>query len=278
MATGAGYQGNGFFGSLFGPQQVGTSTTATQTSYPDWFSAAATANTLPFMQPQKNMIAGMNEDQMMAGNLARQGAANAYNGTDYASQIAGAGDGYTPAQVTGQDALDLANPFYQSVGRDTINTMRDERDNAGAAIGARNANLVAFGGSGAALERAQLERGFNDNAGKAVNSIMAQGYDRGADLASQNAQMRNQAGQFNSQQKLASLIGANSAANDTQNRQRSALQDLLGFGNQSQEQAQRQLDIPWTAMQRYMSLQPGAQTTSTPQMMNPLESLLGFLL
>lgn len=240
--------------------QSDTTSTTQQTSYPDWFNAAATANTLPHMQPQKNMIAGLNEDQLMAGNLARQGARNANSGPDYASAIMSAG-----GPVSGEDAMALANPFLQSVGRDTVNSMRSERDNSSAQIGARNANAVAFGGSGAALERAQLDRGYGENVGRTINSILGQGYDRGMQLAEGNAN-----------REMSAAVGANSAANDTQSRQRYALQDLLGYGNMAQGQAQKQLDIPWTAMQRYQSLQPGAQVSTQPDT-SPgwLQQLLG---
>lgn len=225
-----------------------TISTTQKTQFPQWYEAAATANTLPFAQPQKNMVAGLTEDQLMAGNLARQGARNAYSGTDYASQILGAG-----APISGNDAMKLANPYLQSIGRDTIDAMRRERDNTDAQIGARNANSIAFGGSGAALERAQLNRGYGENVGSTINSLLGQGYDRGMQLAEGNAN-----------RGMTAAIGANTAANDTQNRQRYALQDLLGFGNMAQTQAQKQLDIPYTALQRYASLVPGSQVTTEP--------------
>jgi len=244
--------------------QPSTTSTTQSVQFPDWFSAAATANTLPFMQPQKNMTAGLTEDQLRAGNLARQGARTAYSGNDYASRIADAGQGYQAAKVTGQDAVELMNPYLDSVGRDTLNALRREHGNTAAEIGARTASGVAFGGSGGAIERAQLNRSHGEQVGSTISNLLSSGYDRGAQLASENAQMENNARQFNSSQNLAALLGANTAANDTQSRQRYAMQDLLGYGNMVQGQAQRVLDQPYTAMQRYAGLMPGAQVNTQP--------------
>lgn len=242
-----------------GSRNKGSSTTTQSVNFPDWYQAAATANTAPWMTPSAGMVAGMNDDQMMAGNLTRQNAQNAYSGTDYAGKIMEAG-----GAVTGQDALDLANPFYKSVGRDTIDTMRRERDNASAQIGARNANAVAFGGSGSALERAQLNRNHLDQSGKAINTILAQGYDRGMSAAQQNAQRQMQAAQ------AASGVSRGQFAD-----RRNAASDLLGYGGFTQAQAQQALDIPYLALQRYQSLLPGSQTSTQPITWNPLETLLG---
>lgn len=159
-------------------------TTTQQVTYPDFVTdaqknimTAAGGIAQPHIQPQQYSVAGQNEDQFKAAELARQSAMGAFN-TDYSGQIAKAGqNGYTPAQIgfgglgynasqiTGDGIKSLMNPYLESVGRSTLSNMRRERDATDAQIGARAANTAAFGGSGAALERAQLNRGYGEQVG-----------------------------------------------------------------------------------------------------------------
>lgn len=262
-----------------------TTTTTQKTEYPEWVENAQKAlgmaglgMVMPFMQSPQYQVAGMTEDQLMAGNLARQSARGAFD-NDFSSRILGAGGGYEAAKVTGEDALELANPFYESVGRDTLNTMRREHDNNQAAVGARHAARRAMGGSGEAIERHLGNRALNENMTSTINDLKAQGYDRGMANALANAQMENEARQFNSGQGLAAAIAADNAYGNNFNRQQTALSTLLGYGDRTQAQAQRNLDIPWDSLQRGMSLIPGigGTTTSTQPDTSPswLQTLLG---
>ena len=201
----------------------------------------------------------------------------ANTGYDYSKEIADAGGGYTAHTVSGEQILDGMNPFLDSVGQDVVSTMRRERDNTDAQIGARHASAVAFGGSGPALERAQLNRAYNDNVGKAINTIKAQGYDKSTDLALANANMLNQAEQFNANQGLNAKIAANQAVNDDVGRKMNAFgvmqqQNIFDLA-QDQEEYNRLLKlIDWTGSKLP---QPGVtQTKSEPVHFNPL-ALLG---
>jgi hypothetical protein len=243
-----------------GSMNKGTSTTTQQTQYPDWYQAAATGMTAPFMTPGKSMVAGMTEDQLMSGNLTRDLAQKQAGGTDYAGAIMSAG-----GAVSGDDIRDQMNPYLKDVGRTVLTDMRGEKNIANAQIGARNANSVAFGGSGAALERGQIERGYGQNVGRAITDIMSGGWDRASQMANANADRR-----------MNAAVAAGSANSNQYNNQRQSIQDLMGYGTFTQAQAQQGLDIPYLAAQRYQSLVPGAQTSSQPITWNPLESLLGL--
>lgn len=296
----------------------GSSQSTQSTSFPDYVTnaqrglvTAAGGLATPFIKPSNAALAGQNADQQKAAELARQQAMGAF-GTDYSSDIAKAGGGYsaaqlggpatfTPYEVTGEDIQGEMNPYLETVGRQTLAEMDRAKTAADARIGARAASGVAFGGSGPALERAQLQRSYGEQVGGTINDLMAQGYDRATALAMQKAAMRNAAEQANvnaanqfstlnfgaqnaarasgAQQDLASKIAANSAANSTFERQQAALQQLLSIGNQNQQFAQAGIDIPWTQLNKVAAFLPGiggTTTTSQPKYFNPLEALIGL--
>jgi hypothetical protein len=247
--------------------QKGSSTTTQKTQFPEWYEAAAEKLTRPFAESPTAQVAGLTADQLMSGDLSRQLARNAFDGgalNGYAGRIESAG-----GPVTGDDINALLNPYLNRVGRQVLNDMGREKDNANAAIGARSANAVAFGGSGPALERAQLERSHGQNVARAITDLLSGGWDRASALASANADRKLGA-------TTAAYNAASGAAGDTYNRQASAIDRLLGYGTLTQAQAQKALDVPYTSLQRYASLVPGAQSTSTPTYFNPLETLLGI--
>lgn len=295
----------------------GESTSTQSTSFPDYVTdaqkgliTAAGGLATPFVKPSEFALAGQNADQQKAAELARTQAMGAFN-TDYSSKIANAGGGFQAAQlggpaqmeaykVTGEDIQGQMNPFLQTVGRQTLADMRREKTATDAQIGARNASGVAFGGSGAALQRAQLDRGYGEQVGSTINGLMAQGYDRATALAMQNAGAENAARQgnvnatnqfsqmnfgaensarsSNAQSGLAAQIAANGAANSTFERQQAALQQLLGIGNQNQQFAQAGIDVPWTQLNKAAAFLPGVGSTTTssqPNYINPLETIIG---
>jgi hypothetical protein len=209
--------------------KTGTSTTTNQVQFPQYVEQAqegglnaATALSMPWLQPQDARIAGFNEDQMMGQDLTRWNARGT-QGTDYSRAVTNAahegrdsvrGTGVVQGQVmsggadqiraagqgiTGADITAMMNPYLDDVGKTTLDNMRREYQNAQAGLDAKFANESSFGGSGAALARARQARDYNQDVGSTISQLRAQGFDRGADLA-----------QFNSNQKFnAAQAGAN---------------------------------------------------------------------
>lgn len=208
----------------------------------------------------KSSIAPLNASQNWGISLAQD--AGHMGKRDFSGGILDAGRG-----VTGDDIRGLMNPYLETVGRSTLQAMGRERDNANAGIGARNANAVSFGGSGAALERAQLERGHGQNVGNAISGLMSGGWDRASNLATANAD-----------RALNANIAANSAYGDMMNRHSNAINGLMTTGAIAQAQDQANADLPWTDWERFMSglPTPGAtKTTNQPQTIDPLGLLIG---
>lgn len=263
----------------------GSSETKTSVEWPEYINQAqkigyglGAGMTLPFAsQMPKHTVAGMTEDQLMGGNLARRSAMQAFN-TDYSGRIMDAGGGYDAAQITGDGIKSLLNPYLQSVGKGTLAEMRREKMANDAEIGARNASSVAFGGSGPAIERGQLNRAHGESVGRTIQSLLSGGWDRASNLAAQNAQMKNNARQFSAGQGLNAAIGAQNAFNSNITNQQDTLRTLLNYGTFQQNQAQRSLDAPWNNLQKFMSLFPREQGTSVqsqPMYWNPIEAALG---
>ena len=216
--------------------------------------------------------------QDATGELADQISTNF--GRDYSADIASAGGGYTPQIVSGDQILEGMNPYLEGVGQDTIDTMRRERDNTDAQIGARHASATAFGGSGAVLERAQLNRGYGENVGKAINQIQAQGYDNSTNLALSNAQMQNEAARFGANNALNAKIAASQAGNDFAGRKVNAFgvmqqQNIFDLA-QDQAEANRGLGLlDWVGGKLPT---PGVtQTTSKPVNFSPFSLLSAAL-
>lgn len=295
------------------------STTTQSTGYPDYVTDAqknviTQAGNLanPLISGDKNMYAGSTPYQQQA----LQGASGALNkASDPANDLTWAfrnfQPGYDiatygtqsvdPAQITGAEIQGLMDPYLNSVGRDQLANMRREKTASDAEIGARNASSVAFGGSGPALERAQLERSYQNNVGNAINSLRSQAYNNAAQLTAQNVAARNNVNlanaaaqnaanagnasimnnrnQFTSQQAMQALTNADSAANSAASRYNAALQSLLGTANADQQIIQNQLNSPRDALSWYSGFIPGVTgtTTSTSKTpTNPLSTLIGL--
>lgn len=249
----------------------GSSTTTNATTYPQYIQDAqeATVNAAigmaaPHIQGSDYTIAGQNEDQLMAADIARNSALGA-NNLDYSQLMADTiptGDQSTQIQ-------EYMNPYTENVGRNVLAEMRREKNASDASIGARNASGVAFGGSGAALERAQLERNYGQQVNSAIDGIQSDAYDKAVSQMNTDRAM-----------ELAALQAADSAANNTFNRQQSSLDKLLDIGNQNQTHVQAQIDAPWTNLNRVIGVVNGTnagstQTSSTPTYTNPLETIMG---
>lgn len=189
------------------------------------------------------------------------------------------------AQLSGTDYQEFMNPFLDDVGRSTVDTMRREFDNNQAKAGAHAANSIAFGGSGAALERAQNARNFNQDATSTVANLMSGGFDRASALASQNVDREQQARQQNAGNSLQAAGIYGNLYGDDFNRGRSSLADLLGVGTQQQQDTQANLDSRWDILQKLGAFIPSvynttetSNSTGTQPNQNPsgLQSALGL--
>lgn len=200
-------------------------------------------------------LAPLTPTQQQAGTIM-SGMAGA-SGDEWAQKIAGAGQ-VDPAEITG-----LMSPYLDSVGNDTLNAMSRERSNRDAEIGARNASAVAFGGSGAALERAQLNRGHGEQVGTTINSLLAQGHDRATALAQSNAN-----------NELSAMQGAAGAASDAFGNRLNAVGSLLNYGGLEQSQKQAEQDRMSSLLQWYGSTIPGYGSTTVSTAPDNSPSLL----
>lgn len=206
-------------------------------------------------------IAPLNASQNWGIALAQD--AGHMGGRDFSGGILDAGGG-----VTGDSIKGLMNPFLDTVGRSTLQAMGRDRDNANAQIGARSANAVAFGGSGPALERAQLQRGSQQNMGNMVAGLLSGGFDRASQLATGNADRR-----------LNANIAADGAYGNMMDRRNGVINGLLTTGGIAQAQDQANLDLPYSDWQRFMSGLPSPGSTTTqndPQYFDPLAFLGGI--
>lgn len=239
-------------------------------------------------------VAGFNPDQLKGFDLARDMAQGAF-GDGGMTTLDPSGYTARAAQLGGNDYQRFKNPFLNDVGRTVVDTQRRELENNLARAGARAANGAAFGGSGAALERAQLARGANQDAVATVAQLMSGGFDRATGLAERNVDRRQQANMQNAGNYLTAKGMEDGFRGSAFGRQQSALAQLLGIGGAQQQLTQRSLDTPFEKMSwlgQFIPSQYGyadvlGQTTNSNSRSNstgtapdnspsPLQQLLGF--
>ncbi|MBI1620367.1 hypothetical protein [Aquamicrobium zhengzhouense] len=192
--------------------------------------------------PRDSAIAGFTPDQLKAFDMARGTAAQfgaGNSGSDTFSALLG------QSRIGPDDWKEHMNPYLDSVGRDAVNNMRREHENAQAGLSARYAARGGLGGSGEGFARARMTRGLNEAVPGVIANIMSGGYDRAQGIAAQNAQNalaaaglhdRHMSSEFDRQGAAAGLLGQAGAA--------------------QQALAQRSLDLPHEALQRIASYVP----------------------
>jgi hypothetical protein len=260
-----------------------TSSTSS-TMFPGWtqqagqnLAGSAWGMLSPHLQASPYHTAGQNADQQNAFDRARHVTGNAFgnnaNLTNATNALANGQAGRMQAaqaeaaQLDPNAFKDFMNPFLDSVGKSTLGNMRSEYRNADAGLAGQYAASQAFGGSGEAIARGQLARGYNQNAGSAINNLMSQGYDRATATAMANTQMeqqanmanaafQQQANMANSQLDQALPLMFDRLQSSQQGRQSDALQQLLGVGNQQQQFAQGVIDKPLEYLQMLAGLTP----------------------
>lgn len=205
-------------------------------------------------------LATLSRDQYRAGDMLRGMVAEPSR--NWAGDIMAAG-----APVTGEEIVDGMNPFLDRVGRDTLAAMGREHGNRAAEIGARAAGRSAYGGSGEAIERAQLNRSHGQQVGETIGSLLSGGYDRSTQLAEGNANRR-----------LSAAVSASGAENDAFNRNQTAAGSLLQYGGLEQNQRQAELDRVRSLLEWYGSGLPGVGSTTTTNTPNQSPGILQQLL
>jgi len=284
-----------------GGDKTQTTTQNTSTTYAPWTQAAgqngytsAAGMTNPFLQTPAYAVAGMNPDQTKAFDLARQMAQGAFTGS--ATSVP-TGATMTPASATAataqaqqlgaNDYQAYLNPYINGVVNQASSKARKELRQTEADIGAKYAAAGAFGGGREVLARGKAQDNFDENLQATTAQLLAQGFDTATATAMANTQLRQQTAENNAgrqQQTALTNAGyqqdANSAnlgyglqaaqvaeamRNGQTDRQNSALQALLGTGNQQQLFAQSALDSPWTALQRLLAATPQVYNTTGVQ-------------
>lgn len=277
-------------------QQVQTSSA---TQYPQWTQDANKATTIagmtmgsPFLQVPKHAVAGLNNDQIKAFDLARQSAQAAYQPGVTATptgsyQAASLG----PAQMASAQTMDASdigaymNPYMKGVIDPAVQMARRQANATQADIGGRAAAAQAMGGSQEAMERALARRGANENIVSTVANLMSGGYDRAQGYAQNQANTRQQThmanvgaqNQFQLQDaayRQQAAMGNPALAMDQArlqdsmrtsdlSRQMNALQQLLGTGNQQQLFAQKAMDVPKDTLSWMAGFVPNVYNTSS---------------
>lgn len=177
------------------------------------------------------LVAGLNPDQMRAFGLAGDTASQFGPGNNHTAQFNSMLSGATISPDAWKAHM---NPYLDSVGRDAVNSMRREHDNAQAGLSARYAARGGLGGSGEGFARARMTRGLNEAVPGVISNIMSGGYDRAQGIAAQNAQM-----------ELANSGLFNNFLTSELDRQGSAAGLLGQAGERQYQQSQSEIDAPF---------------------------------
>lgn len=257
-----GYQASGMNAANAGPAAMGATTNinAAQTGGNDYQQ---------FLNPYTSSVVDTTNKELRrqndvttAGIRARAAAAGAFGGSRGALQEAEASRnlGTQIAQTTAQL---MSQGFDKATAVAMANT--------------QNKQQAEVANAGAANTMSQFNAGQANNMGQ-FNAGLAQ-------QANQfNAGAANTAGQFNATAAndfaLKSPVINDALAGTQFDRQRTALQQLLGIGNQQQATAQQGIQMPLTALQMLSGVTPKdnsmTQTTVAPNTApSPLQQLLG---
>jgi len=255
-------------------------------------------------------VAGLNTDQLLAGDLSRKLAASMFTqGGIPAYDVMGMGKNWQnqitqpsamAAQLRPGDIQEFMNPYISASLNPTLDKLKQTYGDTQAKIGGDAAAAHMFGGSREAVQRSLLNRDYLNTAAKTTGDMMSAGFDKAsglasgntdrqqqanmqnANLAQQNNQLLFQSDQNDANRFLQSLQIQSGLNNDDLNRKLQAIAALSGFGGQVQGTQQKALDVPFKMLQQLMQSTPGlnntgSTSTSTSEApMNPLSILLGI--
>jgi len=203
-------------------------------------------------------VAGFSPLQEQARSLATQGIGSYAPFLQAGQQaleagITSVGQGMGPASL--ETLQGYSNPYQQMVTQNAIDEMRRQYDISRQAQSAQAVGAGAFGGTREGVQRAEMERGFQDIATQRMYQDLAQNYAQAQNLAAQQQTRALQGGQL-----YGTLAGQQGAFGEAA--QRLGLQDvntLATFGQQQQQLGQAQLDAA-RATQLQQTMAPYQQT------------------
>ena len=210
------------------------------------------------MQLPGYQAAPLSQMQQGAISLAQQGIGS-YQPFLQAGQqameagIGSLGQAVGPASM--QQLQGYTNPYQQMVTQQALEQMRRQFDISRQGAAAQAVQAGAFGGTREGVQRAEMERGFQDVASQRLFQDYAQNYAQAQNLAAQEQQRALQAGQ------LYGTLGIQQAAlgESGQTMGLRDIQSLGQLGQLQQQQAQNELEAA-RATQLQQTMAPYQQT------------------
>jgi hypothetical protein len=279
-------------------------TQTTKVELPPWIEAAGVQNlgaaqnyvqNTPYQAYGEQRLAGMNPDQMAAGDAIRgmQGqTGNLLGGLGNQAQAAAMGGGYQPQQVTpqtlaGMDLTPYMNPYTGEVEANAMKALEQSRQGAQSQLGDQFLSAKAFGGSRQALQSSVTDAMTAQKAAETSAQLRQANYaqavqgatgDIGRNLqgqqlnqaASLQAGLANQTNQLSGLKLAGDLYGQGQKSNiadigllDTLGQQGQAGQQAgldLNYQNWLEQQGYPKEQIEW--LHQMIAGSPGSQTTT----------------
>ena len=135
--------------------------------------------------------------------------------------------GYNPAQIAGQDLGAYTNPYESQVVQQSLDDLERTRLMQQNQLGAQASAAGAFGGSRQGIAEAETNRAFADQAARTASGLRQAGFDNAQQLAGQDVNFTNQAGQYNAAAQNAAMM-VNQQAQMQANQQRLGAASQLG--------------------------------------------------
>jgi hypothetical protein len=238
--------------------------TATTTTFPvlPEYAKQPTADMAATLQELLNkqvnvpeqQVAGFNQRQLDAMNLAQQGIGAYQPFLDAAQQTQAAALGTTGAgvQALGQMNFDpsraqaFMDPYQQSVTQEALKEIDRQSAMAGNQLAGKAVQAGAFGGSRFGLQQSELARNAQDLKSRRIFEDLSRNYQQAqATAQAANTQRMQQAQQFGNLGKQTAGIGGMMAGLGAQTQQlgQSDVNQLMGIGGMQQQLGQRQFDV-----------------------------------
>ena len=239
---------------------MATSTTTTYPVLPEYAkqpTADMAATLQELLNKQVNVpeqqVAGFNQRQLDAMNLAQQGIGAYQPFLDAAQQTQAAALGTTGAgvQALGQMNFDpnraqaFMDPYQQNVTNEALKEIDRQAAMAQNQLAGKAVQAGAFGGSRFGLQQSEMARNAQDLRSRRIFEDLSRNYQQAqATAQAANTQRMQQAQQFGNLGKQTSGIGGMMAGLGAQTQQlgQSDINQLMGIGGMQQQLGQRMFD------------------------------------